>query len=282
MTEPRRRPNGFGPGNGNGFRNGNGNGVPNHRRRRRERRRRRRASRRFAFLVVLALTAAALAALAGATFTGASAASSCDLASLRPVAIGQNSFVYASDGSLLGAIPAERNRQPLRLRQISDWLAKATIAIEDRRFFQHPGLDAEGILRALAKNVEEGRIVQGGSTITQQLVRNLYIGRERSLERKLTEACLALKLEQTWSKERILETYLNQVYFGNHAYGAEAAAQTYFRKPAANLTPQEAAYLAAMIPSPLDVFNPQKNPRRVQRRQRVILRGINHVRLPAC
>ncbi|HEV3407314.1 MAG TPA: PBP1A family penicillin-binding protein, partial [Gaiellaceae bacterium] len=278
MTQP-GRPNGFGPGNGNGvrngngLRNGNGNGVPNHRRRRRERRRRRRASRRFAFLVILALVAAALAALAGATFTGASAASSCDLSSLRPVAIGQNSFVYASDGSLLGAIPAERNRQPLKLRQISDSLAKATIAIEDRRFFQHPGLDAEGILRALAKNVEEGRIVQGGSTITQQLVRNLYIGRERSLERKLTEACLALKLEQSWSKERILETYLNQVYFGNHAYGAEAAAQTYFSKRARKLGVAQAALLAGLPQAP-SVYDPFRRPDEAARRRNDVLEAM--------
>jgi penicillin-binding protein 1A len=273
VTERRRGPNGNGGRNGNGLRNGNGNGVPNHRRRRRERRRRRRASRRFALLVVLALLAAGLAALAGATFTGASAASSCDISSLRPVAIGQNSFVYAADGSLLGAIPAERNRQPLKLENMSDWLAKATIAIEDRRFFRHPGLDAEGILRALAKNVEEGRIVQGGSTITQQLVRNLYIGKERSLERKLTEACLALKLEQTWSKQRILETYLNQVYFGNHAYGAEAAAQTFFSKRARKLGIAQAALLAGLPQAP-SVYDPFRRPDEAARRRNDVLEAM--------
>ena len=85
-------------------------------------------------------------------------------------------------------------------------------------------------MRALVKNVEAGRIVEGGSTITQQLVRNLYIGNEKSFTRKAKEACLAIKLDSAWSKEKILETYLNQVYFGNHAYGIEAAAQTYFSK----------------------------------------------------
>jgi penicillin-binding protein 1A len=135
------------------------------------------------------------AALAGVgAFTG-----SCDLSSLQPVAIGQNSFVYAADGSLLGSIPAERNRQPLQLDEMSPWLGKATVAIEDRRFYDHGGLDYEGILRAALKNVEEGGIVQGGSTITQQLVRNLYIGNERSLKRKVKEACLAVKLERAVS-----------------------------------------------------------------------------------
>ena len=285
MTERRRRPNGNGfgrangprngngHGNGNGLRNGNGNGFPNHRRRRRERRRRNGARRRIAAFAVLALIAAAVAALAGATFTGASAASSCDLASLRPVAIGQNSFVYAADGSLLGAIPAERNRQPLKIERMSDWLVKATVAIEDRRFYQHPGLDAEGILRALAKNVEEGKIVQGGSTITQQLVRNLYIGKERSLERKLTEACLALKLEQAWSKEKILETYLNQVYFGNHAYGAEAAAQTYFSKRARKLGIAQAALLAGLPQAP-SVYDPFRRPDEAARRRNDVLEAM--------
>ena len=118
------------------------------------------------------------------------------------------------------------------LKQISPWMAKATIAVEDRRFYQHGGVDYEGIVRAAWRDLNEGKVVEGGSTITQQLVRNLYISRERTFERKIKEACLAIKLSRNWSKDRILAAWMNQVYFGNHAYGVEAAAQTYFSKPA--------------------------------------------------
>ena len=117
---------------------------------------------------------------------------------------------------------------------MSIWIRKATIAVEDRRFFKHGGVDIEGIARAAVKDIQAGRIVEGGSTITQQLVRNLYISNERTVQRKLKEACLATKLDRAWTKHRILTTYLNQVYYGNQAYGIEAAAQTYFSKPAAS------------------------------------------------
>ena len=161
--------------------------------------------------------------------------SSCDLDSLRPIEIGQNSFIYAADNSRLGVIPAEKNRQPVALKRISPWMPKATVAIEDRRFYTHGGIDVEGIARALWKNVSAGEVVEGGSTITQQLVRNLYpVSRERTVERKLKEACLAIKLNDAWSKNRILASYMNQVYYGNLAYGIEAAAQTYFSKPRAS------------------------------------------------
>ena len=223
--------------NGNGVRNGNGNGVrPNRGRRERQRRRARQRSKRRVLVIVGVLGSLVLmASLAAGAFTGGSAAFSCDLSLLRPVTIGQNSFIYAADGSLLGSIPAEKNRQPLPLGKINPRVVQATVAIEDRRFYKHIGVDVEGIFRAAVKNVEAGRIVEGGSTITQQLVRNLYIGNEKSFTRKTKEACLAIKLDAKWTKDRILQTYLNQVYFGNHAYGIEAASQTYFSKPAGKL-----------------------------------------------
>ena len=117
---------------------------------------------------------------------------------------------------------------------MSRWVSKATVAIEDRRFYEHGALDPEGIARALWANLKARDVVQGGSTITQQLVRNLYpVSRERTVERKLKEACLAIKLNGDWTRRhRILSTYLNRVYYGNLAYGIEAAAQTYFSKPA--------------------------------------------------
>ena len=136
-------------------------------------------------------------------------------------------------------------------------MPKATVAIEDRRFYQHGGIDVEGIARALWKNVNAGQVVEGGSTITQQLVRNLYISRERTVERKLKEACLAIKLNDAWTKDRILATYMNQVYYGNLAYGIEAAAQTYYSKNAVELNLPEAALLAGLpqLPSAYDPFN---------------------------
>jgi penicillin-binding protein 1A len=199
--------------------------------------------------------------------------SSCDLTSLRSVDIGTNSFVYAADGSLLGSIPAERNREPVAAGEMSLSIRKATIAIEDRRFLEHGGIDLEGIARAAVADIKAGQIVEGGSTITQQLVRNLYISKERTVQRKVKEACLATKLDRAWSKERILTTYLNQVYYGNHAYGIEAAAQTYFSKPAAKLDLSESALLAGLTQAP-SVYDPFVAPARVIARRNEVLTAM--------
>jgi penicillin-binding protein 1A len=288
--------------NGRNGRNGNGNGngalgPANNRNRRRRRLRRRRdrsQSRRFVLVSILAVVLGGIAVLVAAAFTGASAfRSSCSLASLRPVSIGQNSFVYAADGSILGAIPAEKNRQPIALDQASHLLAEATVAIEDRRFYAHDGLDYEGIVRAAVKNLESGEIVQGGSTITQQLVRNLYISNEVTWKRKTKEACLALKLEEEglpriwgqapdglasgtlkqWRKDKILETYLNQVYFGNHAYGVEAAAQTYFSRHAGDLNLVQSALIAGLPQAP-SVYDPFRRPEEAVRRRNDVLAAM--------
>ena len=106
---------------------------------------------------------------------------------------------------------------------MSPWLPKSTTAIEDRRFYQHGGVDYVGIARAAWTDLTAGKVVEGGSTITQQLVRNLYTGQEKTFTRKIKEACLAIKLASRWSKPKILNDYLNTVYYGNHAYGVEAA-----------------------------------------------------------
>ena len=170
-------------------------------------------------------------------------------------------------------IPAERNRQPVALAEISAWMPKATVAIEDRRFYQHNGIDAEGIARAVWKNVSAGQVVEGGSTITQQLVRNLYIGRERTVERKLKEACLALKLDKAWTKNRILATYMNQVYYGNLAYGIEAAAQTYYSKHARELNLPEAALLAGLPQAPSS-YDPFRQHQIATNRRNQVLRAL--------
>jgi penicillin-binding protein 1A len=230
-----------------------GNAAPpnGYGRRRRARVSGRRHGRRNAVVILLVLLFVVPVVLGlGGYAAWAGFRSSCSLASLRPVSIGQNSFVYAADGTLLGSIPAERNRQPVPLSRISPWMAKAVIATEDRRFYQHGGVDYEGIVRAAWRDLNKGKVVEGGSTITQQVVRNLYISHEKTFTRKVKEACLAIKLSKHWSKDRILATWMNQVYFGNHAYGIEAAAQTYFSRPARNLSMMQAALLAGLPQAP--------------------------------
>src|SRR2546423_3997741 len=242
--------------------------------RKRRRKRARNRRKRFGRLVSGALIGAALF-LVVSSFTGAAVwMNSCNLDSLNPVDVGENSFVFAADGSLLGSIPAERNRQPVGLDRISAWAPKATIAIEDKRFYSHGALDWFGIVRALYADIAAGRGVQGGSTITQQLVRNLYIKKKsQTLGRKATEACLAIKLAREKSKTWILNAYMNQVYYGNHAYGIEAAAQTYFSKPARRLTLTESALLAGLPQAP-SVFDPFQRPAQAIARRDEVLRAM--------
>jgi len=189
------------------------------------------------------------------------------------------------------------NWQPLS--RISPNLQRAVIAGEDARFFEHNGFDWEAIQKAWDEAVKEGEkeakaepdydpnswipplpsFKRGASTITQQLVKNLYLSEERSFFRKGREATITYFIEKELSKRRILEIYLNVIEWGDGIYGAEAASRHHFKKSASNLSAREAAYLAAMIPSPLNVFNPTKNPRRVARRQRAIMRYMNSVKL---
>jgi penicillin-binding protein 1A len=240
---------------------------------RRQRRRARARHRRRIALVAVALVVVLGLIAAGGITGAATIGPRCDLDRLRPVEIGQNSFVYAADGSLLGSIPAEKNRQPVTLQRISKWMRLATIAIEDRRFYEHSGIDLEGIARALAADVRAGRVVEGGSTITQQLVRNLYISREVTFERKVIEACLAVRLNNRRSKQWILESYLNTVYYGNHAYGVQAASQTYFSKPAWRLTLGQAALLAGLTQAP-SVYDPLNKPSSALRRRDQVLQAM--------
>jgi penicillin-binding protein 1A len=269
-------------GNGNG-KNGNGRNVSQSgprfnpgaraRRKRRERTRRARTARRLLLFVVVLAALGAAVGVAAAALTGVEAfKSSCTLDSLDEVVIGRNSFVYDANGDLLGAIPAENNREPLEYEEVSPLLVEATVAIEDQRFWEHDGIDYESIVRAAFANFKAQDVVQGGSTITQQLVRNLYrpVGTEQTLKRKLKEACLALKLDRAWEKEQILEAYLNQVYYGHRAYGVEAAAQTYFSKSARQLTIPEAALLAGLPQAP-SFFDPINRPQEAAARRNDVL-----------
>src|SRR2546423_12859263 len=269
MTPPRPR----GPGSSRP-----GSGRPrsapawSRRRRKRRARTRRQRSRRTVLLALL-IGLPIVVLVAGTVGATAVFGSSCDLNSLRPVAVGQNSFVYAADGSELGVIPAERNRTPVTRREISRWVPAATVAIEDRRFYEHGGIDPVGIVRAVVADIRAGKVVQGGSTITQELVRNLYLSRERTLKRKLTEACLAIKLSRQWSKDRILTAYMNQVFYGNHAYGIEAAAETYFSRNARELTLEQAALLAGLPQAPSS-YDPFRNPAAALGRRNDVLRAM--------
>src|SRR5207249_8677063 len=150
----------------------------------------------------------------------------------------QSSRVLAFDGQEIASLHGVEDRTIVPLSQISPSLGKAVVATEDRGFYHHSGVSFRGTIRALFTNVREGEVRQGGSTLTQQYVRNAFesVGRKRTLLRKVREATLALKVERSYSKDRILELYLNTVYFGRGAYGAEAAARTYFGKSAKDVT----------------------------------------------
>src|SRR5689334_9394397 len=198
----------------------------------------------------------------------------------------------------------EKGQQPRReqvwvpLDRISPNLQRAVLAGEDTNFATHHGFDYEAIQKAFEQAQREAakqakaegedddwlpnlpEFKRGGSTISQQLAKNLYLSSQRSFLRKGQEAILTVMLERMLTKRRILEIYLNVIEWGDGIYGAEAASLRYFRKSASELTASEAAYLSAMIPNPRTVFNPQINPRRIARRQRIILRGMPYVKLP--
>ncbi len=169
---------------------------------------------------------------------------------LQPVEQFAQSFVYAADGSLIATLRFA-NREPVGYEDLPQHLVDAVVSAEDRRFFDHDGVDARAIVRAWVANRRAGGVVQGGSTITQQLIKNRYFpDAETTIERKAAEAQLAWQLEQEVSKEQILTDYLNTVYFGSGAHGIEAAAQTYFATTTAALTPAQSALLAGIIRSP--------------------------------
>ena len=238
---------------------------------------RRRNRKRRSILLFGALLLASLVALGLATvaFTGQQILlSQCNTADLRPLALGENSFLYTDNGQMLGVVPSATNRQPLPLSQIAPSLPQATVAIEDARFWQHGALDYQGILRAFYQDISKGHVVQGGSTITQELVRNLYIGsNQRTLSRKIREACLATKIFETHTRKQILADYLNEVFYGRHAYGAQAASRTYFSKPASRLTLVQAALLAGLPQAPT-VFDPLTNPHAALVRRNQVLHAM--------
>uniref|UniRef100_A0A832I643 peptidoglycan glycosyltransferase n=1 Tax=Eiseniibacteriota bacterium TaxID=2212470 RepID=A0A832I643_UNCEI len=180
--------------------------------------------------------------------------------------------VYDARGRVLHEFYKE-NRSPIPLKQVPPHLVNATLATEDRNFYHHWGVDLWGIGRAAATNLLKMRRAEGGSTITQQLARNLFLTHERTLERKLKEVALAIQIERNYSKDQILGMYFNQIYFGEGAYGVESAAKTFFNKPAAELTLPECALLAGLPANP-SLYSPRRRPQAALARRGKVLRNM--------
>ena len=231
--------------------------------------------RRIRKLRLLALMSV-LGLLAAASFTfGLVSAVASEIPSLEPSRQPElNGYVYASDGrTVLAVLRGDENRVLVDSNQISPWMKHAIVAIEDRRFYEHRGVDVRGIVRALWEDVRSKEAVQGGSTITQQFVKNVYADSEVSIGRKVREAALAWQLEKRWDKDKILTEYLNTIYFGNGAYGIQQAARIYFGHGAAELDVPEAALLAG-IPQDPNAYDPVTHPAAARARRTVVLRAM--------
>ncbi|MFA9445873.1 transglycosylase domain-containing protein [Egicoccus sp. AB-alg6-2] len=185
------------------------------------------------------------------------------------------SVVYDKNGAEIGGFagPDQATREDIDLAAIPDHVGHAVLGVEDRDFYEHRGVSVTGVGRALFTNVRAGSVQQGGSTITQQYIKNAAVGADQTYTRKVQEAALALKLEQAYEKDEILEFYLNTIYWGRGAYGIQAAARSYFDVPASELTINQSATLAGIIASP-ENFDPHENPERAEARRRVSLAGM--------
>ena len=247
---------------------------------RNRRRRRRRGGIGSKLLLVGAAVFAlvAITAIAVTSWVLDVAADAPSLATCKPIDKGGNSALYAADGSKLGVIASDEARTPVSIKRIPKNVQLATVAIEDQRFYEHGGVDYEGILRAAVKDLEAGEPVEGGSTITQQLVRNLCIRKpERNLERKIVEAKLAVEYSERHSRREILGSYLNVASYGtvegSTATGVGAASEVFFSKPVSKLRLPEAALLAGLPQAPSE-YNPLLNPGTAKARRDQVLRQM--------
>jgi len=180
--------------------------------------------------------------------------------------------IYSADGKLIGSYGEER-RAFTEIKEFPQVLKDAVIAAEDKRFYQHWGVDVFGVGRAMVGNLRSGGVRSGASTITQQVARNFYLTNEQTFTRKFNEALLAYKIEQSLTKDQILELYFNQIYLGQRAYGFAAASQVYFNKPVQELNLAEASMLAGLPKFP-SAANPLVNPKRAKQRQEYILNNM--------
>ena len=217
---------------------------------------------------------AVLFVAAGLSFTfGLVRAVASEIPALDPAAQRSDvdTVVYAENGrSVLAVLRGEESRVLVRTEDIAPIMRQAIVSVEDQRFYEHNGVDVRGIARALWQDVRQQGIVEGGSTITQQFVKNAYIRNEKTIARKVREAALAWQLEQDWTKDRILTAYLNTIYFGHGAYGIQQAARAYFKKGAKDLDLAESALLAG-IPADPSLYDPSANPRNATLRRRHVL-----------
>ncbi|MEH2062340.1 MAG: transglycosylase domain-containing protein [Nostoc sp.] len=193
-----------------------------------------------------------------------------DVRQLRNFVPSETTYIYDIKGKLLTRIHGEANRQVVPLDQISPNLIRAVLASEDSRFYEHHGINPGGIGRAALVNFASGEVREGGSTITMQLVKNIFLSQKRAFTRKIVEAVLAIRLEQVISKDEILEMYLNQVYWGHNNYGVQTAARTYFKKSAQNLTLGESAMMAGLIQAP-EEFSPFVSMKLAKQKQKEVL-----------
>jgi penicillin-binding protein 1A len=226
-------------------------------------------------LLLFAGIAATGAAVAALFVSDPPALLHCRLPATPRHELGQTTFVSDASGRTLGTVPSPRNREPVPLARMSPWLSRATVAVEDRRFWtRETPIDAVAIVRAAAANYSAGKTVQGGSTLTQQLARDLYLPKPApTLSRKLKEACLAAQLEQRDNKRTIIGDYLNDVYYGHNAYGVQAAAETYFSRPASRLALTQAALIAGLPQAPT-VYDPLRHPGPARRRRNEVLAAL--------
>ena len=185
----------------------------------------------------------------------------------------QSTLVYDDSGAQISEIHGGINRVPVPLDQIPDHVRQAFVAIEDERYYSHHGIDAKAVLRALVSYFKSGRITEGASTITQQVIKLYFLTPEQTLPRKIKEAALAFEFECHYTKDEILELYLNRVYFGEGAYGVQSASRVYFNKDSTQLTLTEGALLAALIQAP-SAYNPYLNPEGSLRRRNVVLQKM--------
>jgi penicillin-binding protein 1A len=196
-----------------------------------------------------------------------------DVRVLRNYIPSETSYVYDVKGTLLDSVHDEANREVVDFDEINPNLKRAVLAIEDSYYYSHKGINPSGIGRALLANFSAGTTVQGGSTVTMQLVKNLFLTTERTISRKLVEVVLAMRIEQIFEKDEIFELYLNQVYWGHNTYGVETAAQSYFGKSAKDLTLSESAMMAGIIQAP-ESFSPFKDYQTAKQRQRIVLQRM--------
>ena len=233
---------------------------------------RKRAKRRIGwvlkFIIGLFIFVLVMAAGIGIGFITANINAKPDLA--KDIVPPASSQIYDSAGNEIANIHATENRMPVKIEQIPINLQQAFVAIEDNRFYEHRGVDPRGLARAVYANLMEHEIAEGGSTITQQLAKNAYLTQERTIKRKIQEVFLALQLEKQYTKQEILELYLNQIYFGQGAYGVQAAAKTYFGKNVEELNLAECALLAGIPKSP-NYYSPFNNLQAAKERRNTVL-----------